>query len=122
MEALDQPAEEGGDAARDLSLAPLAVGEAGAVGGVDDGSVGKELERRLEHRQATDAGIEEQDWGVRVHHPSSPLFDGEGDRTQCGGGVLSTQRLTMYVTTPSRLVLTSPAARRMVSMPSFRAH
>ena len=69
VEALDQPAEEGGDAARDLSLAPLAVGEAGAVGGVDDGSVGKELERRLEHRQPADTGVEEQEGGVRVHHP-----------------------------------------------------
>src|SRR5438045_3052556 len=67
VEAFDEPAEEGGDAARDLSLAPLAVGEAGAVGGVYDRRVGKELEGRRQHRQSADPGIEEENGGVGVH-------------------------------------------------------
>ena len=46
VEALDQPAEQGGDAAGDLRLAPLAVGKAGAVGGIDDRRVGQQRARR----------------------------------------------------------------------------
>ena len=55
LEALDEAAEEGGYPAGDLGLAAAAVGEAGAVGRVDDRRVGKERSGRAEHGQAADS-------------------------------------------------------------------
>ena len=75
VEALDQPAEQGRDAAGDLGLAALAVGKAGAVGGVDDRRVGQQRARRPEHRQAADAGIEEEERGG-VSRPFGRLHAG----------------------------------------------
>ena len=67
-EALDEPAEQRRDAARQLRVALLAVGKAGAVGGIDDRRIGQQLARRPEHRQPADAGIEEEEGGFGVHH------------------------------------------------------
>ena len=67
VKALHEPPEQRRDAARDLRFAALAVGKAGAVRGVDDRRVWKQLSRRLQHRQAADAGIEEEDGRVGVH-------------------------------------------------------
>src|SRR5437763_16819816 len=67
MEALDQPAEECRNAARQFCVAFLSVGIASAVGSIDDGRIGQELQRRLEHRQPAHSGIEEEEGGIRVH-------------------------------------------------------
>ena len=67
MEALHQPAEQGRDAACDLRFRALAVREAGIVCCVDDRRVGQQLQRRAEHRQAADAGIEEKDGRAWIH-------------------------------------------------------
>lgn len=55
MKAFDDPAQQRRHPARDLRLASAAIRETRAVGGVYDGRVGEEPERRLEHRQAADA-------------------------------------------------------------------
>src|SRR6185369_13735438 len=70
MEPLDEPAEQGRNAARDLGFATLAVGKAGIVGDVDERCIGQQLSCRREHRQAADAGIKEENGGGWIHNPS----------------------------------------------------
>ena len=67
MVALDQSAKQRRNATGQLGVALLAVGEAGAVGRIDDRGIRQQLQRWAEDRQPADAGIEEQDGGVRVH-------------------------------------------------------
>ena len=67
MKSLDEPTEQRRDSACELCVAFLAVGEACAVCGVDDRRGRQERARGSEHRQASDAGIEEKDGSVRIH-------------------------------------------------------
>lgn len=81
MEALDETAEQRGNPAGDLRFASLAVRVAGIVRDVDDRGVGKQLSRRLEDREAANAGIEKQNWRVRVH--CRPRFARETGARNC---------------------------------------
>ena len=63
-EALDQAGEQGGHPLGEVGIAPRAIGKTGAVGGIDDRRGGQERAGRAEHRQAADAGIEEEQRGV----------------------------------------------------------
>jgi hypothetical protein len=91
VEALDEAAEERGDATGDLGLGALAVREAGTVGGVDDRRVRQQRARRAEDGQSPDAGIEEEYGGVRVHGRSVARL-GSSRKLRLRSGLLLTRR------------------------------
>src|SRR6476661_4928676 len=93
METFDQAAEQSWDAARNLGFASLAVGKAGAVGGVDDGRVRQEFSRGAEHRQSPDTRIEEQDGGIRVHR-GSVACQVSSRKLRCRSGLLLNPPMT----------------------------
>ena len=70
IEALDQSSKQSRHAGCEVCLRAFAVGEAGIVGRVDNRRIGQELARRRQDGESADAGIDEEDRGVRVHRGS----------------------------------------------------
>jgi hypothetical protein len=64
--ALDEAAEQGGDARGELGVALDAIGVAGIVGGIDDRHRRKQPLSRAQDRETADAGVEKEDRSRRI--------------------------------------------------------